>query len=331
VADGTRGATLRARFAAIIGPALATAAVLVAQGCGPSATPVAPAATGRPAVTITTASHVFASYVTVSDAAAAADNEALALSVSADVQWAQVKAQFLAARRDGTRPPRYRYGTPVFYVPRLTTFPEWFAVAVSQRSAQAGTRAATLAGVPVTASGQALLIFERPATSDPWRLTGTARFEPGASLPVVQRDSAGYATALPTDGGSLLVPPDVVGPLQAAVVDDGPASPAARVVAAGPLTTGVHAAQASQAATHGDGYQWQLQGAGFTQFALRTSDGGALVLYSMYLNTTAGRQTLQFAATDPPAAARKPLIQVIGFGAGAALALVKPPLPGAAS
>jgi hypothetical protein len=316
VADGTRGAIIRARFAAIIGPALAAAAVLAVQGCAPRGTPAAPAATGRPAVTIAAANQVFTAYVTASDTAAATGNETLALSVTAGVQWAQVKAQFLTARQDGARPPGYRYGTPVFYVPRLAAFPEWFAVAVPQRSAQPGTDATTLAGLPVAASGQALLIFERSARSDPWRLAGTARLEPGAPAPAVQRDSAGYATALPTDAAGLLVSPDVVGPLQAAVVDDGPASAAARVVAAGPLTTGVHAAQASQAAAHGDGYQWQLQGAGFTQFALRTTDGGALVLYPMYLKTSAGRLTLQFAATDPPAGVHDPLIRVIGFGGG---------------
>jgi len=82
----------------------------------------------------------------------------------------------------------------------------------------------------------------------------------------------------------------VLGALQAAVVDDGPASPAASVVASGPLTTGMYQAARTSAlglsAPHGDIYQWELDGSNYGKFALRLADGGALVFYAMYLDST---------------------------------------------
>jgi hypothetical protein len=146
---------------------------------------------------------------------------------------------------------------------------------------------------------------------------------------------------------SLLLRPDVVGATQAAVVDDGPASPAVAVVSSGPQTTGLYSAQAAQAradAAPGLQYQWLLEGAPYPRFELRTADGGALVLYSMYLNTTTehpnlvagspiqvpasisplftvpneigyhalwANWTYQFAAIDPPSTAHNAKLQII--------------------
>jgi hypothetical protein len=101
-------------------------------------------------------------------------------------------------------------------------------------------------------------------------------------------------------------------------------------------------------------YQWELEGANYPQFALRTAAGGALVFYAMSLDTTvavpdyvdkgdpvhsgppisvpldlqmllpagqpeplvqlSSRQLLSFAAIDPPAGTAK--IQVIAIGGG---------------
>jgi hypothetical protein len=144
----------------------------------------------------------------------------------------------------------------------------------------------------------------------------------------------------------------VVGATHAAVVDDGPTSPAAAVVAAGPQTTGLHAAQAARVAAdqaRGLRYQWLLQGTTWPQAGLRLADGGALVLYGMYLNTSTERPNLvegapipvsaafaplldepteigyhamsanwayQFAAIDPPARARDAKLDIIGWQSG---------------
>jgi hypothetical protein len=103
-------------------------------------------------------------------------------------------------------------------------------------------------------------------------------------------DSTGYVPTVSLSDAALLARPKDIGPLQAAIVDDGPASAAAKVVAAGPSTTGVYQGAASHVtgltAPHGDVYQWEMEGANYPQFALRTAAGGALVFYAMTLNTT---------------------------------------------
>ena len=108
--------------------------------------------------------------------------------------------------------------------------------------------------------------------------------------PKLATDSAGYVPTVPLSDASLVAQPDDTGPLQAAVVDDGPASAATRAVADGPLTTGMYQGAVNHAggltAPHGDVYQWELDGSSLPQFALRTAAGGALVFYAMTLTTT---------------------------------------------
>ena len=282
------------------------------------------------------AEAVYSSYLTTSDAAAAASNETVALSIVSAAQWAQVKGQYTALTSAGTPVPRYRYGKPTFYVPGLATYPEWFLVAVPRRTDTGGRLGPAVS---------TLMVFAKAENSLPWTLIGTAVL--GRPLPAIARDSDGYAIDVITTDPSLLLRPDVVGATQAAVVDDGPGSPAAAVVSAGPQTTGLYAAQAAQAAAEqarGLQYQWLLQAAPFPLFDLRLADGGALVLYGMYLDTANqhpnlvagtpipvpaafapllaaptevgyhavyGNWTYQFAAIDPPATAQNAKLQVI--------------------
>jgi hypothetical protein len=137
------------------------------------------------------------------------------------------------------------------------------------------------------------------------------------------------------------------------VVDDGPSSPAAAVIAAGPLTTGLHVAQVARAAAEqrrGLQYQWLLQGAPYPQVGLRLAgSGSALIMYGMSLNTSTEHPNLvagspigvpaefkpmlaeptevgyhavfanwayQFAAIDPSATARGGKLEVIGSQRG---------------
>jgi hypothetical protein len=330
--------TLRRRWswaAAAIGAA-AAAAVTALSGCAPAAPANAAAGAGH-VLTIAEARAAYASYLAVSDAAAAQGNRDQALSVAAYAQWALVKSQFTALASAGTPVPRYRYGRPAFYVPALTGYPEWFMVAAPRAAGS---------GPAVTA----LMVFERARPASPWTLDGAAVL--GRPLPAIARNSDGYAVAVATSDQGLLLRPDVVGATQAAVVDDGPASPAAAVVAAGPQTTGLYAAQAAQAraaAARGLQYQWLLQGAPFWQFQLRTADGGALVMYGMNLDTVTehpnlvagspiavpaqvaalftapdeigyhalyANWTYEFAAIDPAPGIRNARLQVIGAAGG---------------
>jgi hypothetical protein len=315
---------------------LTAVTLLAAQGCAPAA-PAANAVTpASHSVSLAAAESVYGSYLTASDAAAAAGDKTQGLSIVTAAQWAQVKAQYTALASVGAPVPRYQYGKPTFYVPALASYPQWFMVAVPRRTDTGGKL-----GPAVTT----LMVFARAKETLTWTLSGSAVL--AQPLPAIARDRDGYAIDVATTDPSLLLHPDVVGATQAAVVDDGPASPAAAVVSDGPQTTGLYAAQSAQATAEqaqGRQYQWLLQGAPFPQFELRLADGGALVLYGMYLDTTNEHPnmadgspipvppaaipllaapteigyhavwinwTYQFAAIDPPATAHDAKLQVI--------------------
>jgi hypothetical protein len=134
------------------------------------------------------------------------------------------------------------------------------------------------------------MLFEQADAGAPWLLASVSRLPSGVTPPKLATDSAGYVPTVPLSDASLLAQPDDTGPLQAGVVDDGPASAATAAVAAGPLTTGLYQGATDHAggltAPHGDVYQWELDGSSLPKFALRTAAGGALVFYAMTLTTT---------------------------------------------
>ena len=368
------------------GPALALAAALAAVGCasataGTRATSAAAADHGTTSLTTAQARQVFGTYVATTAKAIRTDNDSLALSVVTGAQRAVVSA---AAKSHGghifsvgfstgsgayTTIPGfgpvlgpYTYGTPTFYLPEPAGYPRFF-VADATRALKgfspADRLASLIAGAQVPLDGQVLMVFEQSSASSSWLLASTSQLPVGATVPRLATDKNGYVPQVPLTSTGLLAQPYATGPLQAAVVDDGPTSAAAKAVAAGSLTTSLYADARSGSgsglqAPRGDIYQWAMQGTAYPAFALRTADGGALVLYAMYLNNTVAvpsyidkanpitpgprieippdlesllpndqpnptvelesQQTLSFAAIDPPAGASK--IQVIAIGGG---------------
>ena len=330
----------RLRYLGVLGPAAVAAAVVLA-GCSSSAAPSTTVAGSEHSLTIAAARAVFNSYVATSTRAAKQGNATQGLAVVGDAQWAIMRAQYTALATAGTQLAQYSYGTPTFYVPALAGYPLWFMVAVPVSADTDGHP-----GPPVTT----LMVFQRYVASEQWTLDGSVVLD--QPLPAIALDGDGYTTAFTRTDPTLLLQPDIVGPTQAAVVDQGPAAPAAAVMGSGPQTTALYAAQAAQgksASATGLNYQWLLEGASFAQYQLRTADGGALVLYSMYLNTTTeypgnvagspipvpaeftpllaapsqvgyhqvtANWTYEFAAVDPPQTAHGAKVQVIG-GSGA--------------
>jgi hypothetical protein len=326
----------------LLGPLVAIGLLLSVQGCGTTASATTSATGPTPA----TAMRVFNSYVTAEKVALANHDEMLALSLTTGVEYSLVTDAFSIAARSGQAVPAAVYGRPTLYVPRLATYPQWFAAVAPQHPAAGGP------------SRTAVLIFGRSRAQSAWALNGSVLLDPGAPAPKVATSGSGYATALPTSDQALKVRPDIVGALHATIVDDGPASEAAAAVAAGPQTTGLYGANstaARQAAALHESYQWQMEGTSYPSFALRTTGGGALVFYTMYLNTVTeaaskppahgkaplpaipvpaayqallktnqpplhhqltADQTLQFVALDPPGTAQAAKIQVIGAGGG---------------
>ena len=307
----------RGRLAASL--ALWAAAVAGIAGCTASSpgthtaslnSSVSPGDAFIPALTLAQAQAVYQAYITVSDRAAATGNRKLALSVVNGVQASLVNTQYSFAAAAKAKPPyaRYSYGTPAYYLPEPAPAgdPQYFVVSVertpvsaagavtaSAAAAPAGVPTPDLAaGVPLPAKGQVLMLFEQMAGRRTWELASTSQLMPGQVIPKLATDNRGYVHIQPMNAESTgqLVRPALTGPLQAAVVDDGPASPASRVVADGPLTTGMYDTARTSArgisAPPGDDYAWVLEGSNYGKLALATADGGALVLYAMYLRTT---------------------------------------------
>ncbi len=324
--------------------------LLSAQGCAPASS--AAEGGGTHGLTISDARAAYDSYLAASNAAAAQGNQVQGLALAADAQWAVLHAQYVALASTGTPVPQYRYGTPVFYVPALAGYPQWFMVATT-RTQIAGTGQDSTGPAARPAGGattRTIMVFERSAAGQPWTLNGAATLD--QALPAIATNRDGYAIAVSRSASDLLLPPDVVGASQAGVVDEGPKNPSAAVIAGGPLTTGLYAAQLAESSSdtaRGLSYQWLLEGSPFLQFGLQTTDGGALVLYGMYLNTTTehpglvsgspipvpasftpllaaptevgyhavyANWTFQYAAIDPPASAKDAKIQVIAAGGG---------------
>jgi hypothetical protein len=312
---GTRSG--RARLACAAGSALTAALVLA--GCASASTDTtatSPNTGGGAPLTQTSALRAFDAYVATSNQAAATNDGKLALSVVTGVQQSLVTATLNSHAASSTsgdtsaynstltiRPAlgRYTYGTPTLYLPEPSGYPRFFLADVTRAPAVKGAAkdaTTSVGGAQVPVDGPALMVFEQSSSDGPWQLASVAQLAAGTTLPRLSTDNNGYIPRVPLTSTDLLAQPYATGPLQAAVVDDGPASAAAKAVAAGPLTTGLYQAardRYQEAADRalaglrvpaGDVYQWSMEGTPYPAFALRTADGGALVLYAMYLNST---------------------------------------------
>lgn len=298
------------------GTALALAVAAAAAGCtsSPATTTNTSKNTSAPALTTAQARGIFNAYAATTAEAARTQDSALALSVVTGVQRGILAATLKFGTSLCSAPPsggsafsgsgcfsgepayyRYAYGAPDIYLPEQAGYPRFFLAdaMLTLKGAALGKGMTTWtgpAGVTVPIDGRALMVFEQASASAAWQLASVSRFPSGMALPRLAMDANGYVPQVPLTATALLARPDVTGPLQAAVVDDGPASSAAKAVAAGPLTTGMYQAARTHVegltAPRGDVYQWELEGTRFPAFALRTASGGALVLYAMYLNST---------------------------------------------
>ena len=82
------------------------------------------------------------------------------------------------------------------------------------------------------------MVFLQGSATAPWLLSSTSQLPAGVSVPSLATDSAGYVATVPLNSGAQLARPDATGPLQAAVVADGPASPTTEGGVGGKRTTG---------------------------------------------------------------------------------------------
>jgi hypothetical protein len=265
---------------------------LAAQGCTGSTT-VASTASTTPALTISAAQQAYTGFITDDDIARASGDEWLEMSLVSDARVALAAAAYQTADFVGERVPRYRYGTPRFYVPRLSGYPFWFMAAVPRTP---------LGGGPART---AIMVFDKRDSVEDFTLASLTLLGPGYAMPDIHLDASGYATALATSGGQLQVSPDTVGALQATVAQDGPHSTAMATLAPGPYTTGVHSqiiAATKQVTRQGYNYQALLTGSSDPVFALKTASGGALVTYTLSLYSVTLRSNSPVRQIELPAA-----------------------------
>ncbi|WP_344590574.1 hypothetical protein [Actinomadura vinacea] len=245
-------------------------------------------------LTLDVARREFRTFVTNEDVARAAGDERLGLTWVSDGESALTAAEYRKAAFDGDPVRRYEYGTPELFVPKLKpeVYPQWFVASVprSVRGEEKSTRTAMMA-------------FVLRAPGERWTLSLASQLAPKAKEPEIVKDAEGYATALTTSDTSVLIRPREVPGIQATVAAEGPDSVAARVMKAGPVTTGYYdkARKAKRRAKpKGLTVETVITATPYPIFQLRTENGGGLVLYSLFRNSVTGVRDKEDASAKPP-------------------------------
>ena len=181
--------------------------------------------------------------------------------------------------RRAPRSPGTGTARPRSTCPRCPAYPQWFVVAVNRTTVTGGKPGAT---------DSTLMLFAREKKTEDWTLSGTAVLS--RPLPAIARDADGYAVPVSTTDSSLLLRPDVVGATQAAVVDDGPSSPAAardrRRAADDRAARGAGRPGGRREAPRPAVPVAAAGGAVAAGRAAPGRSGSALIMYGMYLNTS---------------------------------------------
>ncbi|WP_214107636.1 hypothetical protein [Acrocarpospora catenulata] len=224
-----------------------------------------------PALTLDEAAQAFRDHLAVDDVARVTGDERWALELARDGQDLITIAQYRGSR---SKPPRYTWGEPTLIVPRQNgRAPLWFAAVAERRAPGEDPR-------------QALLVFVQQGGI--WQNSFESLLE--TDLPEIELDPEGYATALDSRDESIAISPHLMGPLHATVAEEGSGGYASALIEPGPHTTGYHDEIASldkEFRRREVGYDSIFALAvGFPVFAIRTADGGGLLLYSLTRTTT---------------------------------------------
>jgi hypothetical protein len=257
--------------------AFGLAASLTACGGG-SAVHAHPA--GSPAISRQQAAQVLSDYEKTDNQANRDLNDSLLNSVETGPQLSMDSASYKLHRVTNARYAPFTFTKPAFYIPRLTAYPHWFAV-----DAVAG---------PVTGKGRPprfAMLFRQEAPGAPWRLAADPYVTSASSpLSAIRLDSSGYATPIAADeAGRLAVAPDKIVPAHANLLTSGPAAPGAASLAGGPQTNQAYnALQQARGgfAKLGVDLTSRFTPSGQPVYALRTTDGGAIVWYVLQQQET---------------------------------------------
>ncbi|MBX6382493.1 MAG: hypothetical protein IRZ07_05895 [Microbispora sp.] len=243
-------------------PAAATSAL---PGLGESPSP------SPPAVTPEEASRAFDAFLGTDDVLRQAGADRWALLLTQDGQRPITIARIHS--RTG-RPVHYTWDDRTVFVPRQSgRSAVWFAATAQRRDPSGEVRTA-------------VFTFVRQSPDGPWRNSFASLLYPDEKLPPVALDADGYATALEARDDSVAISPNLMGPLHATVAEEGPKGYASGLIAPGPQTTGFYdeISKTKETAKADDCMNYEsifASAPNYPIFALRTRDGGAMMLYTL--------------------------------------------------
>jgi hypothetical protein len=257
-------------------PAVSTSAAAASQPVSPAPAPsLSPSLSPTPetqALTPAVAREALDAFLPTDQIVKAAEADKWALDLTRDGRRPITIAQIHA--RDG-KAPVYTWGKRTVFVPRqsATRWPQWFAATAERRSASGEVRTV-------------LLAFMRASASGKWQNSFESVLYTGQRAPDMLLDSDGYATALDSRDSSLAITPALMGPLHATVAEEGSQGYASGLIAPGPQTTGYaeQIAKEKDEARDSDCLAYEsifASAPNYPVFALRTADGGALILYTL--------------------------------------------------
>lgn len=160
--------------------------------------------------------------------------------------------------------PAFTHEKPTYWIPRTIGWPKWFAVHNTPSYANARPM---------------LLVFGKDGPDAPWRATWGPTLRAGASFPEPYRDEDGYVEQLPLDAPGLAALPRDTAAALTGFLTDGRSS--AELFAPGPHTSEARKLREEPVQ---NGYVRQFvdsPAAQYAPLAIRTADGGALVLFAV--------------------------------------------------
>lgn len=231
-----------------------------------------------PALTAAEAGAVVKAYEATNAKANKTLDPTLLATVETGPQLQMDVAVYKLNRVAKTKLTPFSYTDPVFYIPRLTGHPRWFAV-----------DAASTVHTPHTAISHKqdvrhAMLFLQESQNGPWKLAADPQRK-GGPIGGMDIDDAGYARVPVAE--NLALAPSRLATAHAALLSGGPTAPGAAGIAAGPLTTGTYELMkkaGTQIGTAGVSFSARFSPAQPEVYALSTKDGGALVWYVLRQN-----------------------------------------------
>ncbi|GLK08313.1 hypothetical protein GCM10017600_17180 [Streptosporangium carneum] len=247
-----------------------------ARATGATSSP-APAALRTPAVTLAEAGRALSGILGAGAVLEGATPhlEADRRNILEQTRDAQEALTMAAFNSSAGALPHYTWGRPELLVPREQQAPLWFAAIVDREDSAGDVRSAVLT---LTKYGE-----------HAWYLSSTSLLERDAPVPEIAKDAEGYAVALAEDDPTTAISPRLMAPLHATSAEEGSAGFAAGLIEKGPHTTGYAEEIAGKRPKYKSdclGYDSIFGASNYPVRALRTADGGAMVMYSLIRTTS---------------------------------------------